>query len=469
MRNMENMQTPLLGDANVEMLKGTGHDGAQPSATTLQTPNPLLTPAHRGGQDPGATPMTVRGQAPSATPRTDSGATPLRTPFRDNLGLNTEDGGSLVGDTPREMRRAQQTAKMQLQMGLRGLPAPKNDFELVLDKDGDNAREQGQVVAFEEDAAERDERLGRLQADERRRDLARRSQVVQRNLPRPANVDVEAMLAALSSLSPSDDASLRAVRLVEEEMLHLIKHDSVLYPTVGSKQVGGQRHSGLPTIPDDKLERARREIHQEMATTWGFPGATEDTLKRAVIASLDEETPEGQALISSLEIRLKEQRDALVWSVKQQQWTRPDGLSFADLRAGQEARLEAIRQEMARLAGVAAKEEKRLAKVLGGYQARSKALAGDIRGAYTTLQESDVQREAFVRLQAMEQTAVGDRQAALEEEVRVLERRERMAQAEYKERDEARRLLQEQVDALEDALAMREAEVLNEQALAAAV
>jgi len=467
---MANLQTPLLGDANVEMHQGTGHQGALPSSVTAQTPNPLLTPAHHGRSDPGATPMSVRGQStgPHATPRSEVGATPMRTPFRDNLGLNAEDG-SMIGDTPRDIRRAQQSAKMQLQMGLRGLPAPKNDFELVLDEgEGREVVENGNVTALvEEDAEERDERIRGIEEQKRQKELARRTQVVQRSLPRPANVDVEVMLENLSALSTSADVETRARRMIEEEMVHLLKHDSVLYPIAGSKQVGGKQHSGLATIPDEHLDRARKEIHQEMATAWGFPGANEDVLKRVILSSFDEETGGESGKLAELETTLAERRNKLMWNAEKVEWMSMDEMSLEEIRRGQLTRLEAMREEMTKQAGQAAKEEKKLAKVLGGYQARSKALGSEIRGAYTSLQENFIQQLAFDRLGQMEKLAVTDRLKALEAEVQVLERRERMSQNEYKEREELKRSLQEQVDGLEDDLAMREAEKLNEQALAA--
>lgn len=465
LRNMANMQTPLLGDSNVELLQGTGHQGAMPNSVVTQTPNPLLTPAHRSGMDPGATPLP--GRLASATPRSDVGATAMRTPFRDNLKLNSKEG-SVMGETPRYMKRAQQLAKMQLQRGLRGLPAPKNDFELVLDENEDQENGfQMENVVKEEDAAERDERLGKIEEEKRKKELARRTQVVQRNLPRPANVDVETILETLSPLAESSDIAARARRLIEEEMIHLLKHDSILYPIAGSKQVGGQQQSGLPTIPDEHLDKARKEIHQEMATTWGFPGANEQVLKRVVLASIDLDSEEGLEKIAELESALQQLRTNVAWDSTKKAWSSIDEMSSKEVEAGQIARLEAIREEMTRQAGLAAKEEKRLTKVLGGYQARSKALGSDIIAAYTTLQENFIQQEAFERLSGMEKVAVSERQKGLEMEVQVLERREKLAQMEYKEKEGIKRNLQEQVEALEDELAMREAERLNEEALRA--
>ncbi|MCO5576833.1 hypothetical protein L7F22_030653 [Adiantum nelumboides] len=55
LRNMANLQTPLLGDANVDLHSGTGQTSALPSRQVAQTPNPLLTPRNGiNGRDNGA-------------------------------------------------------------------------------------------------------------------------------------------------------------------------------------------------------------------------------------------------------------------------------------------------------------------------------------------------------------------------------------------------------------------------------
>lgn len=461
LRNMANQQTPLLGDANAEIHEGTGHTGALPSKTVKQTPNPLLTPARTGRavDGPGSTPV-------SETPRTAASATPMRTPLRDNLGLNTEDGFSAMGGTPRDMKRAAQAAKMRLQNALQGLPAPKNDFELVLDGEESEQAQDGvdEVQVLEEDATEREMRLAKIAADEREKEFARRSQAVQRGLPRPANVDLEGVLEHLGGVSAKGDLATRALLAICEEMVYLVKHDSIVYPIAGSRSVGGQQ-SALPTIPDEQLAEAKTLIHQDMANTFGFPGANETVLRRMIATLFDVDTEEGQARVEEFEKALQQKRDSLKWDAKTETWQDGSDMSAKSIVAGQAARLEALREEMGRQALQAAKEEMRLGKLLGGYQARSKALGESVTQGYRTLEERAVEQAAFARLQANEETAIQERQRALETEVATLERRERMAQDTYRERDEARRALRAEVEALEDELAMREAEKLNETAL----
>jgi pre-mRNA-splicing factor CDC5/CEF1 len=466
LRNMTAAQTPLLGEANTPLLRGTGAVGATPRQAVTATPNPLLTPA------PGRGALDVS----SATPRTDVGSTvadgrtPLRTPFRDNLGLNSEDGASVM-DTPRDAKRALAAQRRELQAGLRSLPAPKNDFELVLDEPEEDAPEDpaaGAVQLSEEDAAERDARIARQKEADRLRVLARRSQVVQRGLPRPANVDLSSMQALLHALPVLDESDTfeRAQRLIDEEMVVLIQHDSIEHPLRGSKAPGGSR-SAMPELPDDALAAARSLVHSELAKSMGFPGASAEVLKRLTASSLDATTDEGVARLESFEAALAKQRDGVAWSAEEQAWVDKASLDDGALVRGYEARLAAARKAMGTSAAAAAKDEKRLGKLLGGYQARSAALSTQLRESATALAEAQIEHEAFARLAQDEEPAVLERTERLRLEVQALERSEASAQLRYREMDTRRRDLLAQVEALQTELDMREAERINDAALAA--
>ena len=59
------------------------------------------------------------------------GATPMRTPIRDQLGLNDPDFQSSEA-TQREMRLRQAAEKDNLLRSLAGLPAPKNEYQIMV-------------------------------------------------------------------------------------------------------------------------------------------------------------------------------------------------------------------------------------------------------------------------------------------------------------------------------------------------
>ncbi|WFD48279.1 Pre-mRNA-splicing factor cef1 [Malassezia furfur] len=397
-------QTPLLGDDNAALLE---------------------TPSARAAPTPGA---------PGATPRTAVGATPGATPYRDSLGLNAEPS------TPRTERAAQRVAKHNLIAALHALPRPKNDFELVVD--ADEAQPDAPAKrAVEEDAAERDARLAREAEEERQREFARRSQAVQRDLPRPLEVDAAALTAELASLEP--DAVQREI---DAEMVALMAHDARLYPQPGSRQPGGAV-SRLAPIDDAALYDARQLVHAELAQELGFPGARPEALASLTRAQAD-----------ALDAPLVAVRAASVWSAERHTYVLREDMGLAEVVRTHATHLDALRSRMQEQAAAAAKAEKTLGKLLGGYQARSKKLAGEITAAAQTHAEAALSLAAFERLALGEQGAARDRLERIQEAVGHLQRTEAAAQAEYRELDARRAEAQETYEALQTELDMRRAE-----------
>ena len=68
------------------------------------------------------------------------------------------------------------------------------------------------------------------QADEECKALARRSQAVQRGLPKAANVDVASLLAKLNLEDEDDPIMSEAQQLVNLEPVELMQHDSIVHP-----------------------------------------------------------------------------------------------------------------------------------------------------------------------------------------------------------------------------------------------
>ena len=443
LRNMTMVQTPLLGEENTpihtDSQGGTGFEGATPRHQVAFTPNPLATPMHAGGTDVAATPHDQR-----------VGATPLRTPMRDNLSIN-EEGYSIAGETPREQRIQMGPAKRALKAAFMSLPKPENNFELLVPEDEED--EEGLTKPMTaEDAAERDARIKRIREEEERKALARRSQPVQQNLPRPPNVDVEQLLQNLS-ISAEDEAT----RLVNEELASLLHHDSIAYPLPGTALPGGTR-SGYEIPADDYIDAAKSAIQQELASALGYPDANAEQLKQGLsVLSAQEEADES---LSWANIRPK-----LAYNVAQKRWVEADSLISEARIEGLSAQLNECREQMAKEAQKAAKSEKKIGITLGGYQARSRGLEQHVVGAFDELQKTQIEHDAFVHLRANEEATGPVRVAALKEEVDRLETRERMLQGRYAELEHERRETETRITALEDKL-MAEAEALNEAVLA---
>ena len=106
-----------------------------------------------------ATPL-MGGMGRTAPP---GSATPSQTPLRDQLSINPED--SVAGfESAKSARQQQLEIRAQLRAGLSSLPAPKNDFEIVVPDDGGSMEmEEGSEVdpGYVEDASEVDEKKAR--------------------------------------------------------------------------------------------------------------------------------------------------------------------------------------------------------------------------------------------------------------------------------------------------------------------
>lgn len=443
LRNMTIAQTPLLGDENTPLHVGanggTGFEGATPHHQVAFTPNPLATPLHGGAPDGLATPRGV-------------GATPLRTP-RDNLSINPATGMVTGGETPREQRLRVDSAKRALKVGFMNLPKPENNFELLVPEDEDEEQMSGPTV--EEDAAERDARLKRMREEEERRILARRSKAVQLGLPRLARVDVAQLM---QNLNIGDGGELTdARRMINSELVSLLLHDSIAHPLPGTNLPGGTV-STYEMPDDDDLAQANSQIHLELATTIGFPDATELQLKEGLLTLTNNE--EQDESISWAHVRQR-----LAFDNNTRRWVDPDTLTLDERIAGYTALLDECREQISKEASKAAKIEKKLGITLGGYKARNEALAKRVTNAFGELAKNHLDHVSFSRLAEHESAAGPRRVETLKEEVEILQRRERLLQEKYAELDRERRDAASRVAALEDKI-MAEAEALNEAALA---
>lgn len=378
-----------------------------------------------------------------------SGATPLRTPMRDSLQINTEDGMSAVGDTPRQRLS---DLKNQLRAGFGSLPQPKNEFELVLPEEMED--DEVSVAMRIEDATEREDKLKAIRKVEEEKALARRSQVVKRGLPRPAEVDSARFLQDLEKLGisgeESEDTTSRAEleRLIAIEMIHLLEHDAITYPAAGGKRVGGGA-SSLAFIEDEDLSAAKALVHSEIATAVGVPGATDSQLRRLVRM----ETTEYDRV-------WKSSYDSLGYNAKTRSYVPIGELSNEDRIAGYSALIDENREKMTVESSKASKVEKKLGMTLGGYVALSKGLGKKLSEGYEELDRSRIELGSFERLATNEVGALARRNESLQEEVDKLEKRQREGQGRYRELIDVKRQMEEEIEEM----IMLEAEALNDAA-----
>ncbi|EGW01338.1 Cell division cycle 5-related protein [Cricetulus griseus] len=160
---LTNVDTPLKGGLNTP-LHESDFSGVTPQRQVVQTPNTVLSTPFRTPSN-GAEGLTPRS---GTTPKQVTNATPGRTPLRDKLNINPEDGMADYSD-PSYVKQMERESREHLRLGLLGLPAPKNDFEIVLPENAEKELEEREIDdTYIEDAADVDARKQCLKEDVQR-------------------------------------------------------------------------------------------------------------------------------------------------------------------------------------------------------------------------------------------------------------------------------------------------------------
>lgn len=239
-RALTENQSALLGGDNADLFEGassTGFDGAAPRKQVMATPNPMATPLRNGGNGVLATPGRV-------------GQTPLRTP-RDSFALNA--AGEMVPHAGGDAKRHHLAIRNQLRSGLASLPKPKEtEWDLELPED---QQEAAIVDDLPEDSEVRDLRERMIREAQEALEQRRRTQVMQKELPRPERVELSALLESAAALTDPAEA------LVAKEAALLIAHDAARYPL--GKSAIAAKPVPLQQIDDDTLAEARLQILAE--------------------------------------------------------------------------------------------------------------------------------------------------------------------------------------------------------------
>jgi len=359
-RALTNTQSALLGGEDAPLTELSGPPGTQGATPT---PNPMATP-FRQGNGIIATPVGAK-----------PGATPLLTP-RDNFNLN---------------RDSEATSRKSLLSKLAALPKAKAlEFELELPEE---TEEGAHSRLSEEDAAVRDAREKQLRDAAELAEFNRQTQVVQKRLPRPAVIDIDAMLKKAHAI----EDSIRSTVAVETALL--IANDALKF--------GGTRVSGasrpVQILDEEELQTARWEVALELSSDKArkqkddFDNAFAQIHGAAKLLGLDgyyeDEIDEHQMIVEVFD-------------------NTEDRITEAAARSNE--------------------QEKKLAKLHGGYQQRARMLRQKITEASEALEDTRIALVTGLRAQTAEQAAAPARLEKLRDEVALVSRRGREAQEEYR-------------------------------------
>uniref|UniRef100_A0A5F8HHZ1 Cell division cycle 5-like protein n=1 Tax=Monodelphis domestica TaxID=13616 RepID=A0A5F8HHZ1_MONDO len=352
---LTNVDTPLKGGLNTP-LHESDFSGVTPQRQIIQTPNtvlstPFRTPSH------GAEGLTPRG---GMTPKPVVGTTPGRTPLRDKLNINPEEGLADYND-PSYVKQMERESREHLRLGLMGLPAPKNDFEIVLPENAEKELEDREIdETYVEDAADVDARKQAIRDAERVKELKRMHKAVQKDLPRPSEVN-ETILRPLNVEPPLTDLQ-KSEELIKKEMITMLHYDLLHHPY--GEQAGNKKGKPLG-FGNNSTEHITYLEHNP------YEKFSKDELKKI------------------------------------------------------------NRGHMTTEAKRAAKMEKKMKILLGGYQSRAMGLMKQLNDLWDQIEQAHLELRTFEELKKHEDSAIPRRLECLKEDVQRQQEREKELQQRY--------------------------------------
>jgi len=427
---LTNVDTPLKGGLNTP-LHESDFSGATPRGATPHTPNTVLgTPLRTPGHESGMTPMAGR-PGSIHRPNTD-GSTPMSTPLRDKLNINDED--ELRGNTFQQMDHMD-----QLRRGLAGLPTPKNDYEIVVPED-EAAANSGVSAGgpMVEDQSDVDARVHIEAKRKHQEELKLRSQAVQRDLPRPTDVNTNIMRPSGPG-DPELTELQQAEELIKQEVLIMLHHDAVFCPP---------ESTNTKSLPPQKLA-ANQAVHLAYLDKNPYTECDQEDLTKARDMLQTEMVVVKEGMNHG---HLTEEAYAQVWEEcysqvlfmpGQNRYTRANLASRKERIESLEKRLETNRNHMTKDAKNAAKLEKKLKILLGGYQSRAQGLIKQFQELTEQIENTSVELSTFEHLRQHEIGAIPKRLESLTEDVQRQTDRERELQKRFSE-------LQHKKDILDD-------------------
>eukprot|EP00088_Acartia_fossae_P033594 TRINITY_DN3439_c0_g1_i1.p1 TRINITY_DN3439_c0_g1~~TRINITY_DN3439_c0_g1_i1.p1 ORF type:complete len:812 (+),score=302.93 TRINITY_DN3439_c0_g1_i1:50-2485(+) len=416
---LQNTDTPLKGGMNTPLHNDGGDfSGVTPQRDAVATPNTVLTTPYRTKEGQvGLTPSQTPGKTPVG-----GGMTP--TPIRDKLAINSEDYVEFDGSS---LNRSEFSA--ELKMGLSSLPAPKNDYEIVVPEDAEDTVEMADDKnTYIEDQADVDKRAEENARKAREEALAKRSSAVKRDLPRPLEMN-HTTLRSLNSDPPLSDFQ-RAEELIKREMLVMMHKDALETPTLAQQGMGGKK--GERGIVGEDAHRAYLERHPYRE----FQKEEIEEAKRMLQVEMDVVKVGMQHGDLSLDAYTQVWEECLsqvLYMPSQQRYFRANLASKKERIESMEKRLDCNRQHMTKEAKKAAKIEKKLKILTGGYQSRAAGLIKQLTDAAEQLEQSRLELDTFKQLKLSEEVAIPRRMDIITADVDKQKEREKDLQSHYRD------------------------------------
>ena len=458
--------TPFLDVENdkemPELYGGTGFEGSQPRRANVATPNTFLnladnsTPLRSSGSIVGGGSIANNGKLLSLTNGSVTDGRSVntvsnRTIIRDSFGLNSssgsvmddnysESGMTSIASVVRHDKLKDRLLRSQISSQLKSLPEPEYMYEVAVpddaldhplstsvgvDDDNDELIMKG-TSAVIEDAAEVKARQYALLRKQEQEELAKRSSVLKRALPRPNHIPSTLADASLSTDQyPSE--LVEASKMINEEMYVLMKHDEFKYPVAKSSKIIPQKNKQsiinpieLVEISPDYLKDAQSLILEESSK----------------LLNIDEGGM-GDELLDIFNRKWMELHKDLLF-IPSKDISDSSGGGAYRLPKNKSETLNALMNQFAALkarydkdARRANKIETKLQIITQGYVNRGNVLHDAMMNAYESYVRSTIENACFLSLYQQEQRVFDNRVKLLQSELKVVEGTERDAQLKY--------------------------------------
>lgn len=427
---LTNVETPLKGGVNTP-LHSTDFSAALPAPSIVSTPNTLLVTPYRSGDTCFHTPMNV-------TNKKEQVYTPALA--RDKLNINMEE----YNETP--IAKNQQSLREKLST----LPTPRNDYEIVVPEDSLEDDREGSIVPFIEDQSDADIRLIEEEQAQKESALKRRSQVIQKRLPRPVEINTTILRP------PTDMVGLtelqRAEESIKQEMITMLHYDAMQNPVAQRTSIPLKKVSSLQQL-QTYLEQNPYDEHDEDELS-----QAEDLLKKEMKV-VKTGMAHGDLSLENYSHVWQECLSQVLYLPSQNRYTRANLASKKDRLEATERKLEQNRKHMAREAKRCGKIEKRLKILTSGYQvifhfpfsltyiflyiytnlikflllkqARAQAIVKQLNEIWDQIDQNSLALSTFKFLATQENSAIPQRKGAITEDVYRQTEREKQLQAKF--------------------------------------
>lgn len=279
------------------------------------------------------------------------------------------------------------------------MPAPKNDYEIVVPDDEQEEEPSESANISVEDQADIDEKRVQAEKERQRKEMLLRSQVIQRDLPRPLEIN-SSVLRPANEMQGLNDLQ-KAEELIKQEMITMLHYDALQDP--------------VTTIPGANVPAQKKQQHSNYLESHHYAEVSvadreaAGKLLKQEIQVVKAGMAHGDLSLESYSQVWQECLSQVLYLPSQNRYTRANLASKKDRIESFEKRLEQNRKHMAREAKKCSKLEKKLKTLLGGYQARAHSLIKQLQDTYDQIEQNFLSFSTFKFLENMETAAIPKR------------------------------------------------------------